>query len=120
MSSVSVRLYWLFAIVALFLTGCATHPLAKEDAGYPANKVDARGLFVENCSTCHGQKGNAHTFHGWLVGAQNLTSADWQSQTSDDEIIHAIKSGPRVMPAFNKKLSEAEIDALAAYVRTLK
>ena len=116
----SGRFYWLLAVSGLFLAGCATHPLAKTEAGYPVEKVDARELFVENCSICHGTKGNAHTFHGYLVGAQNLTHADWQSKTSDDEILHAIESGPSVMPAFDKKLSATEIEALAAYVRTLK
>jgi mono/diheme cytochrome c family protein len=38
--------------------------------------------------------------------------------TADAEIIHAIKTGPRSMPAFEGKLSEAEIEALAAYVKT--
>jgi mono/diheme cytochrome c family protein len=74
---------------------------------------------VENCSTCHGKDGGARTFHGWLVGAQNLTEAKWQEQTTDPEILHAIKTGPGAMPAFEKKLSDAEIEALAKYVRTL-
>ena len=38
----------------------------------------------------------------------------------DGEIIHAIKTGPSVMPSFGKKLSPSEIDALAKYVRTFK
>ena len=105
--------------MALFISGCAsTGPLAKQQAKYPADKVDARALFVENCATCHGQNGRAHTFHGWLVGAQNLTDTNWQEDTTDDEIIHAIKTGPSVMPAFEKKLSPSEIQALAKYVRS--
>lgn len=105
----------------LFLSGCASKgPLAVQDANYPPDKVDARGLFVENCVVCHGKNGRAHTFHGWLVGAQNLTRADWQDETSDAQIIHAITTGPSVMPAFGKKLSRTEIEALARYVRTLK
>jgi mono/diheme cytochrome c family protein len=54
------------------------------------------------------------------VGAQNLTRADWQEETSDAQIVHAITTGPSVMPAFGKKLSPSEIQALAWYVRTLK
>ena len=106
----------------LFLTsGCAsTRPLAAQQANYPEDKVDARGLFVENCVICHGKNGRAHTFHGWLVGAQNLTNTKFQADTTDEEIIKAIKTGPGVMPAFEKKLSPSEIDALATYVRTFK
>jgi cbb3-type cytochrome c oxidase subunit III len=104
----------------LFLiSGCAsTGSLATQQANYPKDKVDARGLFVENCATCHGKNGCARTFHGWLVGAQNLTDAKWQANTTDEQIIHAIKTGPSVMPAFEKKLSPAEIDALVMYVRS--
>ena len=103
------------------LCGCAsTHTLALQQAGLPKEKVDAKGLFAENCAKCHGQNGRAGTFHGWLVGAQDFTDVHWQSDTSDADIIHAIKNGPGLMPAFEGKLSPAEIEALAAYVRTFK
>ena len=107
--------------LAGLVSGCAsTHTLALQQVGFPKEKVDARGLFAENCATCHGQNGRAKTFHGWLVDAQNFTSMHWQNDTSDAEIVHAITTGPGLMPAFQKKLSPAEIEALAAYVRTFK
>jgi mono/diheme cytochrome c family protein len=112
--------FFIFAACVFFVTGCASHRLASEEASYPADKVDVQALFVENCSVCHGKNGRAHTFHGWLVGARNLTKPKWQEETTDAEILNAIKTGPSVMPAFEKKLSEAEIEALAKYVRTLK
>ncbi len=113
---------WLPVIgLAWLVSGCAsTSTLAVQQAGYPQDKVDARGLFAENCATCHGQDGRARTFHGWLVGAQNFTDARWQKDTTDAEIIHAINTGPHLMPAFQKKLSVSEIAALAAYARTFK
>lgn len=105
----------------LLISGCAsTNTLATQQAGYPKEKVDAHGLFVENCATCHGQDGRAKTFHGRFLGAQNLTAAEWQGETSDEEIIHAIKTGPKAMPAFEKKLSSSEVAALAKYVRAFK
>lgn len=116
----------IFLLVAIpgflfLISGCAsTGPLTVQQANYPADKVDARGLFTENCVTCHGQNGRAHTFHGWLVGARNLTDPKWQADTTDEQIINAIKTGPSVMPAFEKKLSPSEIEALAKYVRTFK
>jgi mono/diheme cytochrome c family protein len=102
-------------------SGCAsTNTLAVQQAGYPKDKVDAQGLFAENCVICHGKNGRARTIHGWLFDAQNFTDVRWQTVTSDEEIIHAINTGPFIMPAFQKKLSAAEIEALAAYVRTFK
>ena len=111
----------LVAIAGLswLVAGCSsTSTLAVRQASYPKDKVDAPGLFTENCATCHGRNGRARTFHGRLLGAQNFTDARWQMATSDDEIIRAIKTGPKLMPAFQKKLSAAEIEALAAHVRT--
>jgi mono/diheme cytochrome c family protein len=116
-------LFLLIAIggLAFLISGCAsTGSLTAQQANYPADKVDARGLLTENCVVCHGQNGRARTFHGWLVGAQNLTDAKWQADTTDGQIINAIKTGPSVMPAFEKKLSPSEIEALAAYVRSFK
>ncbi|MGH7994296.1 MAG: hypothetical protein ACREDQ_12310, partial [Limisphaerales bacterium] len=59
-------LLWVVISGFLFLiSGCAsTGPLTVQQANYPADKIDARGLFTENCITCHGQNGRAHTFHG--------------------------------------------------------
>jgi len=108
------------ASTAIF-SGCASNnTLAKQQAALPKEQVNAAGLFSETCARCHGADGKAKTFHGRMLGAQNLTSTKWQSETTDDTIIHAIKTGPGAMPAFEKKLSSAEIEALAAYVRTFK
>ena len=101
--------------------GCqSTGPLAREEVNYPKDRVDARALFNENCATCHGTDGRAKTFHGRLVGAQNFTDAKWRADVTDEDMSDAIKEGPKAMPAFGKKLSETEIDALVAYVRTFK
>lgn len=106
---------------ALLAAGCAsTGKLAREQAALPKGNVDARGLYVENCARCHGEDGRAKKFHGRILGAQNFTDAQWRAATSNEEIIHAIKTGPKAMPAFAKKLSAAEIEAVAAYVQTFE
>ncbi len=106
----------------LFLiAGCAsTGPLTVQQANDPADKIDARGVFTENCIVCHGKNGRAHTFHGWLVGAQNFANLEWQMGTTDGQIVNAIKAGPGLMPSFANKLSPSEIEALAMYVRTFR
>jgi len=107
--------------IALFICGCASNkPVTAQQANYPREQIDAHGIFLENCATCHGQDGRAKTFHGRMAGAQNLTDAKFQSDTSDEAIRDAIKTGPKAMPAFENKLSASEIEALVAYVRTLK
>lgn len=105
--------------LSLLVAGCSsTGPIAKQQKNEPKEQVDAKGIFTESCATCHGTDGRAKTWHGRLVGAQNLADPKWQMNSSDTEIVHAIKTGPGAMPAFEKKLSEAEIEALAAYVRS--
>jgi mono/diheme cytochrome c family protein len=106
----------------LFLNcGCQSNGrLAMQQANYPKDKVDARGLFNENCAKCHGRDGRARTLHGRFVGAQNFTDEKWRANVTDEEMSDAIKKGPKAMPAFGKKLSQAEIDALVAYVRSFK
>lgn len=116
-----MRIYLLtvFSGLAWLISGCAsTHTLAVQQAGLPKEQVDAHGIFAENCAKCHGQDGRAKTFRGRLLGAQNFTDANWQ--VTELEIIRAIKTGPGAMPAFQKKLSGPEIEALAAYVGTFK
>ena len=101
------------------VSGCAsTNTLAMQQATLPKEQVDAPGLFAENCATCHGNDGRAKTFHGRIVRAQNFTDTQWQA--TNEEIIAAIKTGPKAMPAFEKKLSQAEIESLAVYVSTFK
>ena len=111
-------MFYLLAGAAI-ATGCASSgKLAKEQASLPKDQVDARGLFAENCARCHGTDGRAKTFHGRLVGAKNFTDPNWHA--SNDDITNAIKMGHEKMPAFEDKLSPAEIEALAAYVQTFK
>jgi mono/diheme cytochrome c family protein len=112
---------WLLPVALGFAFGCQSHPpFATQQAGLPKEKVDARGIFFENCATCHGTDGRARTFHGRILFARNLTNPLWQTTTTDAEIASAIRMGPKAMPAFGKKLSPAEIEALVSYVRTFK
>ena len=82
--------------------------------------TDASKLFEKHCAKCHGKDGRAKTFKGKMVGARNLTDDKWQAKVTDEQIKQAIKKGPEAMPAFEKTLSEEEIDRLVAYVRHFK
>ena len=111
----------LAAMGIVFAAGCATSNPPKKtaaDAPTESSQIDARRLFAENCARCHGLDGRANTFHGFILRARNFTYTAWQTSVSDAKIVQAIQTGPGAMPAFNQKLSEVEIAALAAYVRT--
>jgi len=50
----------------------------------------------------------------------DLTTVEWQRSRSDAEVTSAIRDGRGAMPPFQDVLSSQQIDAVAAYVRTLK
>ncbi len=85
-----------------------------------AQSVDASALFDKHCDTCHGKDGQAKTFKAKFNHARNLTDPKWQSWVSDERIFNSISNGKGKMPAWRKKLSEAQINALVGYVRKLK
>ncbi len=84
------------------------------------NNVDASVLFEKHCDTCHGKDGRAKTFKAKFNHARNLTDAKWQAEVSDERLFNSISNGKGKMPAWGKKLSEAQINSLVAYVRSLK
>ena len=81
---------------------------------------DARALFLENCATCHGEKGDADTDLGAKYMAQDFTSSDFKEKFDAAKAKKAITNGVKntKMKAWKGKLSPAEIDALSKYVMT--
>lgn len=97
------------------------HPIQLSGVVHAApEQVSGKELFEKNCAKCHGSDGEAKTFRGKFTHARNLTTADFQANTSDQEIADAIRTGPKAMPSFEKKLTADEINALVQYVRTFK
>jgi cbb3-type cytochrome c oxidase subunit III len=98
------------------------HPIPSSEGFVEAASDQASGkdIYQKNCASCHGSDGQAKTFRGKLTHAQNLASADWQAGNTDEDIAEAIRTGPKKMPSFAKKLSAADVTAVTRYVRTLK
>jgi mono/diheme cytochrome c family protein len=87
--------------------------------------ADAKALWDANCVQCHGKDGKADTKMGKTLSAKDLTDPAVQSAFSDAKATDSIKNGVKeggktTMKAFGGKLSDDEIKALVAYVRTLK
>ena len=85
-----------------------------------SEQTTGKALYQKNCASCHGDDGRAKSFRGKLVHARDIASADFQSNNSDEDIVEAIRTGPKKMPSFAKKLSADQISAVVQYVRTLK
>ncbi|MDT7541579.1 MAG: hypothetical protein QOE33_1483 [Acidobacteriota bacterium] len=85
--------------------------------------VDAHAVYSRNCANCHGEDGDAKTEKGELYGATNFTDKKWwdKEQPTDARLRRAISAGRRGgMPAFGKRISAEEINALVPYVRGFK
>ena len=74
-------------------------------------------VFADKCSACHGAdaRGNAR------AGTPDFTSPRVQATLTDAGTIKTIREGKKgtPMPAWSGKLSEAEISAVASFVRSL-
>ena len=90
------------------------------NAGSYARGQSAPTSYAKYCITCHGRDGKAKTAKGRRNHARNLTEADWQRAVSDERVFNSIANGRGKMPAFSKKMSDAEIDAMVSYVRALQ
>lgn len=84
------------------------------------NARSAAEVYKKNCASCHGKDGRSKTLKGKFKSARNLADPEWQSSVSDERIFNSIHNGRGKMPAFNKKMSEAEVESLVTYVRALK
>lgn len=86
----------------------------------PGSVRGAAESYAKYCASCHGKDGRAKTLKAKLKHARNLADPEWQGRVSDERIFNSVMNGKGKMPAYGKKLSEQEIDALVAYVRGLK
>ena len=87
--------------------------------------ADAKANWDANCAQCHGKNGAADTKMGKLLNAKDFTDSKVQAAFTDAKATQSIKEGVKengktTMKAFGGKLTDAEIKALVAYVRTLK
>ena len=94
-------------------------------AGLSAKAADAKENWSANCTKCHGEDGKGETKMGKKAGAKDYTKAEVQAEMKDDAAFKAIKEGMKegdkeVMKPYGDKLSDDEIKALVAYMRTLK
>jgi cytochrome c oxidase cbb3-type subunit III len=90
------------------LSGLPTTP------GYDA--AAGAKIFAENCSSCHGDKGQGNQD----LGAPNLTDKIWLYGSDEATLVDTITNGRAgVMPAWVDRLDPSTIKAMAVYVHSL-
>ncbi len=90
-----------------------------------AKAVDAKENWEKTCSKCHGPDGKGQTKMGQKLEIKDLTDAKLQAELKDEKALKSIKEGIKdsegkikMKPA--EGLSDDDMKALVAYVRTLK
>jgi cytochrome c6 len=107
----------LAALVAVLVIG--TGACKVEVAG---GQVDGRAIYLEVCARCHGAEGTPDPAMARQFGVRDLRAPAFQDAIRDADLRARIAQGSanRRMPAFAGALEPAQIDAVAAYVRTLR
>jgi mono/diheme cytochrome c family protein len=88
----------------------------------PAVAANATDLFMDNCASCHGPDGKAHTPIAKKLGVKNLTESKLTLAQIESQITNGVKTakGTVKMPAFDEKLGKEDISSVAAYVKALQ
>jgi len=119
-----IRLVGGLILVWIFLTG-----LGLEARADPSSDLvqTGRTLFESRCFVCHGRtgQGNGPAAVGLNPPPADFTKPTWQAGISDADLMRVIKDGGSalgrspLMPP-NGDLNERQIEALIAFVRSLK
>lgn len=92
----------------------------------PVLAADVASNWNTHCASCHGKDGKGQTKAGRMAGVKDMTEASYQASFDDQRAYKQIKEGMKDdkgkerMKPFNEKLTDDEIKALIAFVRTLK
>ena len=89
-----------------------------------SNAADAKENWEKNCAKCHGADGAGKTKMGEKFKVKDYTDAAVQGALKDDALTKAIKEGVKEgesvkMKAFSD-LSDDEVKALVAHIRSFK
>jgi mono/diheme cytochrome c family protein len=78
-------------------------------------------LYLQNCADCHGVDGRGNTVLEMGQPYADLTDDAWKNGGDDGSIANSIREGSfGLMPGFQEKLTDQQIEALVAYLKVLR
>ena len=82
--------------------------------------ADAAEVYKKKCAPCHGKEGEPNKIFA-RQGVRSFKDAEWQEATKDAQVEESIRKGKKgtMMASFEKQLTDEEVTALVAYIRTL-
>jgi mono/diheme cytochrome c family protein len=88
-------------------------------AGLRAQDVaSGEKVYKAKCASCHGPDGKGETAAGKATKARDICTAEVKA-ASDAAWTEIIAKGKNKMPAYDKKISDAEVKDVIAYMRSL-
>ena len=92
--------------------------------GQPATAAggtdEGKKLYMTGCANCHGPDGTGAMMRAMLPKIGDLTSAEMHARMKDEDIAALIANGREKMPPFGGVFKPEQIQAIVAYVRTMK
>jgi mono/diheme cytochrome c family protein len=85
-----------------------------------AASADVAEIWAKNCASCHAKDGSGNTAMGRKSSVKDYRDAKVQAEFTDADAIQVIKDGKEKMKPFKDKLTDDEVKALVAYVRSFK
>jgi len=105
----------------LILAACDSMPLRKSDAelGLTPTEAAGRRIFDRQCGQCHEAYTSKPLKGPSLMGMYKRPYLKMGAPANDERVHDIIWVGRAKMPAFNRALTEEEVDKLIAYLHTL-
>jgi mono/diheme cytochrome c family protein len=87
----------------------------------PDNLATARGIWMDKCANCHGDKGAGDGPEAMMYepSPTPLNDAHMIGEMTDGEIFWKIGEGRKPMPSFKKQLTDEQRWLVVNFVRTL-
>lgn len=99
-------------LISLVLLALAIVTFSFAPPAFAGDAAKGASIFSANCAACHMGGGNL------VNGAKTLkkTDLDKYSMASEEAIINQVTNGKGAMPSFKGRLSDTDIQDVAAYV----
>jgi mono/diheme cytochrome c family protein len=102
----------LSGIAVLAVLCLATASLRAQDV------ANGEKVYKAKCVSCHGPDGKGETAAGKATKARDFASAEVKAE-SDATWTDIITKGKNKMPSYDKKITDAEVKDVVAYIRSL-
>ena len=90
-------------------------------SGFADDSDPAKAVWDKQCKKCHAEDGSGKTKLGEKLEIKDYTDPASLAEMSDEDLFNATKDGVEgtKMKGYEKKLSDDEINAVVAYIRSM-